>query len=313
MAISVLIATYNRAEILRETLEAMTTLKSPPGGWELIVIDNNSTDRTKRVCEEFAEALPIRYVFERQQGKNYALNAGLEKANGDLLVFTDDDVSPVAHWLMALECGAKCNPEALIFGGPYRERITGNVPAYVIEAVQGTVYFGEFKQREDIGSYAPGQFPPGVNLAIRKEVFFDYGYRYNVAFGPMRRSRVSGSERELLLRARQDDFEMIYLPDALVFHRWYPHQFAFGSLCRRAFGIGRGESKLHPPDVRRVFGVPRYLIPACLIELAKMFGHMLKADRAAALKGLLTLSRYLGHAYESYGHSWPVEAGISKP
>ena len=311
--ISVIIATYNRAKILRDTLEAFTHLIPPTGGWELIVIDNNSTDYTRQVCEEFAKILPIQYVFEHQQGKNYALNTGLEKANGELLVFTDDDVSPDAHWLLALERGAKRNPDAFIFGGGYREKVIGNVPTYVLKAIKGTVYFGGTRHREDMGPYVRGELPDGINLTIRREIFFKYGYRYNVTFGPRGKGRVSGGETELLLRLREDGFKMIYLPDALVFHRWYPHQFALQRLLRRSFGIGRGEARLHPPHVPRILGVPRYLISACLIELVQMLKHLLKADRASALKGLLRVSRYIGHAYESYCRPCDIEEGISKP
>ena len=104
--ISVLIATYNRAKILHDTLEAFTHLISPPGGWELIVVDNNSNDATKDVCRAYANVLPLKYLFEKRQGIGYAFNSGIRESKGDLIVFTGDDITPDPMWLLEYEKGA---------------------------------------------------------------------------------------------------------------------------------------------------------------------------------------------------------------
>src|SRR4051812_41821624 len=90
---SVVIATYNRAADLRETLASLAALR-PDGPWEAIVVDNNSTDGTRALVEELAPGFPapLRYAFESTQGRSAALNTGIAQARGEIVVTTDDDV-----------------------------------------------------------------------------------------------------------------------------------------------------------------------------------------------------------------------------
>jgi len=298
--VSVLIATYNRARILGETLEAMTHVQSPPGGWELIVADNNSSDGTRRVCREWDRRLPLQYVFEPRQGKNHALNKALDYARGALLVFTDDDVTPDSRWLCELADAAERFPDTMIFGGAYREIVVGPVPEAVVRAMRGGCYFGGHRPREDTGPYPQGKSPHGVNLAIRDRLFREYGYRYDPSTGPRGRGRISGSEFELLQRARRHGLPIVYVATAMVDHRWYPHQFALGRLCRRAFGIGRGEARLQPPDVPRICGIPRYLGPLLIRNLGGFVFSLLVARTEKALKCLFRACRGTGQIYESW-------------
>ena len=100
--VSVLICTYNRARLLRETLKALQALPTPPDcRIEIVIVDNNSTDNTAAVVAEAARGarIPIVYLREARQGKSFALNTGLAHARGDLLALTDDDVLPGAEWL----------------------------------------------------------------------------------------------------------------------------------------------------------------------------------------------------------------------
>lgn len=104
-AITVLICTYNRAWLLRETLAAMQAMVPPSAcAVEIIVVDNNSTDDTALVIAESAcgGRFPVVSLQERQQGKSFALNLGLSHARGDVLALTDDDVVPSSEWLQRI-------------------------------------------------------------------------------------------------------------------------------------------------------------------------------------------------------------------
>ena len=100
MKYSVVIATYNRANDLRETLDSLSGLR-PDGDWEVIVVDNNSTDDTRQVVQVTRDIFPapLRYLVEPEQGRSPALNAGIRLAHGDIIVTTDDDVRVDADWL----------------------------------------------------------------------------------------------------------------------------------------------------------------------------------------------------------------------
>jgi glycosyltransferase involved in cell wall biosynthesis len=100
MKFSVIIPTYNRAEELRKTLENLSKL-SVTQEWEVIVVDNNSTDETRDVVAEISKKFPVdlRYLFEGEQGKPAALNSGMAIARGDVIAFTDDDHRFEPDWL----------------------------------------------------------------------------------------------------------------------------------------------------------------------------------------------------------------------
>ena len=102
MQLSVIICTWNRAELLREALNSLGKTELPQGiDWEVLIVDNNSTDETSEVCKEFVGQNPsrYRYIIEKRQGKSFALNTGIENAKGKILSFTDDDVTVDSVWL----------------------------------------------------------------------------------------------------------------------------------------------------------------------------------------------------------------------
>lgn len=99
MKFSVIIATYNRADELPRTLESLKKLEADEP-WEVIVVDNNSSDNTREVVEGVKSfPVPLRYIFEKEQGRSAALNAGIRAAQGEILAVTDDDVRVDPHWL----------------------------------------------------------------------------------------------------------------------------------------------------------------------------------------------------------------------
>src|SRR5438132_14312163 len=104
LAVTVLIATHNRASRLRKTLEALLAQQTPAGlGWEILVADNGSTDDTLEVFRTMAMRAEgrLRYVFEPRLGKSRALNVGIAVARGVVIAPTDDDVSPAVDWVAA--------------------------------------------------------------------------------------------------------------------------------------------------------------------------------------------------------------------
>src|SRR5215831_7362478 len=102
MYITVILCTYNRFASLRNALTSAAGLVLPESvKWEVLVVDNNSADQTRVVIEEFCKQYPgrFRYLFEAKPGKSNALNSGIREAYGDILAFTDDDVTFDPMWL----------------------------------------------------------------------------------------------------------------------------------------------------------------------------------------------------------------------
>jgi glycosyltransferase involved in cell wall biosynthesis len=119
MLISVAICTWNRAPLLRRALQEMTQLIVPPGvEWELLIVDNNSTDATESIVAEYVRRLPVRRLFEPTPGKSNALNLAIREARGDYILWTDDDALVDRQWLAAYARAIEERPRAVFFGGP---------------------------------------------------------------------------------------------------------------------------------------------------------------------------------------------------
>ena len=105
MKVSVIVCTYNRCRSLERALESLSASVMPmTSEWEVLVVDNNSNDGTREVAQRFCELNPshFRYLFEPNQGKSYALNTAIRESHGEILAFTDDDVTVEPSWLQNL-------------------------------------------------------------------------------------------------------------------------------------------------------------------------------------------------------------------
>ena len=102
MQIDVIIASYNRADMLERAVRSVLAAPVPPGVAAVVtVVDNNSADATARVVKDLQTEAPtrVRYLFEKQQGKAYAVNAGLAATSGEIVALADDDQFMEADWL----------------------------------------------------------------------------------------------------------------------------------------------------------------------------------------------------------------------
>ena len=188
MDVSIIICTYNRAESLRQMLTTCCELEIPQGlQWELIVVDNNSTDDTKRLCESFGGKLPLRYLFEPRQGKSVALNRGIHEALASLLLFTDDDVDVDKHWLSNLWTAAARHPEVSFLGGRVTPRWERQPPRWLAEHFREVPMWGislHFDMGEMERLLGADEWPfPGANLAIRRRAILN-GFFFREDIGP---------------------------------------------------------------------------------------------------------------------------------
>jgi glycosyltransferase involved in cell wall biosynthesis len=117
IAVTVLFATYNGAKTLPRMLDALTRQTIGRDRWKLVAVDNNSSDDTQAVLHGYLDRLPLEVVSEPRQGKQFALTTGLARAEGELLILTDDDVLPDADWIEQFFTLADEHPEFSIFGG----------------------------------------------------------------------------------------------------------------------------------------------------------------------------------------------------
>jgi glycosyltransferase involved in cell wall biosynthesis len=191
-----------------------------PGGtdWEVLVVDNNSSDQTRDVAEDFSRRYPgrFRYLFEPHPGKSYALNTGIREAGGDVLAFVDDDVTVESTWLQNLTAGLRSGEWAGA-GGRILPRWTCAPPSWL----PMKVWFGMAPLTVfDLGLKA-GRLtdaPFGTNMAFHRRVFEKYGV-FRTDLGPGPNSNIRNNEdTEFGRRLLTVGERLRYEPSALIYH-----------------------------------------------------------------------------------------------
>lgn len=216
---TIALCTWNRAELLRNALGSFTRLIVPTGlEWEVVVVDNNSTDQTKQVAAEFSSSLPIRYVFEPEQGLSRARNRAIREARGALVLFTDDDVVADSRWLAEYATEVDRHPEAAFFGGTIDVSFAVEPPRWLtnnLDAFAGAFAIRRLghgvrriRSREDL--------PYGANMAFRRHVLHDGSFATDL--GRMGADLLSGEETELMERLLAQGEHGIWVGSARVEH-----------------------------------------------------------------------------------------------
>ncbi|NPA94112.1 MAG: glycosyltransferase [Thermodesulfobacteria bacterium] len=216
---TVAIPSYNRAQQLKQALACMTSQETNGNfEYEVLVIDDGSTDETPDVVEEVAREskVPVRYVKGRGMGYTHALNTAVSKFNGKWLAFFDDDQLTHSKWLSQL-LSAASNQGAMMVGGP----IELELPRELLDAI-GPVcrnIFGEYPPRCVKGAACQAKpLPPGGNRLVHRSVFEKIG-----SFDE--KMLTGGCDRDFLLRACDAGITMGWAERAVVRHLIDPSRF----------------------------------------------------------------------------------------
>jgi glycosyltransferase involved in cell wall biosynthesis len=260
MDISIIFATFKRPQVLSRTLESLTHLDHSELSWELFVVDNANQNETAKVIKSYVNRLPLKFMIEQKPGKNHALNKAIPKANGSVFVFTDDDIIADPKWLVELWEGVKRWPEYSVFGGKIIANWPSGIPFWGDNHPLNQSLFSLHYPSKVEKVYDKEDFLPyGPNMAIRRNIF-DKGYRYNTEIGPNGSNvYVMGSETELLKRLKNDGYDPVFLPNAIVQHQIRETQLTKKGLNRRNFRIGLSDSFSGQQDFSLFFNAPRYL------------------------------------------------------
>ncbi|ADB19236.1 glycosyl transferase family 2 [Pirellula staleyi DSM 6068] len=239
MDVSVILCTWNRAAILHRTLQSLRSLVVPPRiSWELLVVNNHSSDNTDDVLARHHGALPIRRLYEARAGKSNAMNTGIAAASGDLLLMTDDDVLVDPEWLVSYVAISRSFPDASFFGGPIKPVFGSVVPSWITagwEHVRSV--FGELDYGPQPIAIGRKTLPYGANFAVRLPVMRQFPI--NVHLGRSKHSRIAGEESELFARLLAAGHQGIYQPTALIGHGIEADQLTERYVRRYFDGIGR--------------------------------------------------------------------------
>ncbi|MEM8613689.1 MAG: glycosyltransferase [Cyanobacteria bacterium P01_H01_bin.105] len=236
--ISAVICTYNRADRLILALEGLKTQTLSKERYEIVVIDNASTDTTKAVCDDYKQQLPhLAYHYEPIQGLSTARNTGLNVANGDYVAYLDDDAIPCANWLEDIVTAfSTIQPQPAVVGGPIYPIWEQEPPVWMHYYVQG--YFTVLDHGTEAGWFPDGEYPYGANMVYRRDVLLKHN-GFSEDLGRDGKSLLSDEERLLNLTIEADGGQFYYVPSASVQH-WVPKERISRSwLLKRCYWQGR--------------------------------------------------------------------------
>jgi glycosyltransferase involved in cell wall biosynthesis len=262
MQLSVIVCTWNRRALLKAALDSIAASALPPTlDWEILIVDNNSTDGTRSLCEEFVRSNParFRYFLESRPGKSFALNTAVENSKGEVLAFTDDDVKVHPQWLAEIlhtidtwNCAGVAGKIIPVWAMPKPPWIASDGPYRPMAVIVNY----------DLGD-APCEttVPPfGANLAFTRQAFTQHGL-YRTDIGPSTDRKVGCEDTEFGRRVLAGGGKIVYAPCAVVYHPveearlhknyfrdWY---YDYGQAITRAYGVH--------PQFPKLLGAPRYL------------------------------------------------------
>jgi glucosyl-dolichyl phosphate glucuronosyltransferase len=260
MNITVILATHNRAHGLPGTLAELAASKVASSvEWEVVVVDNNSTDGTREVIENFCRRYPGRfhYLFEPRPGKSYALNTGVREAKGNVLAFMDDDVRVDASWLANLTAPLAGTQWA---GTGGRTLLAEPFTPPTWMSGQGSQsLLGILAAVFDLG---PEQCdlnlaPYGANMAFRRGMFEKYGlFRTDLGPSPDRDVPRPNEDTEFGRRLMIAGEKLHYEPSAIVYHPVLKDRIRKNYFLAWHFDYGRAMVRewVSGPNI---FGIPR--------------------------------------------------------
>ena len=258
MKITVILCTYNRCQSLAKTLDSLAASKMPEEiAWEVLVVDNNSNDKTRDVTETFNRRYPgrFRYIFESKQGKSNALNTGIREARGTILAFTDDDVIVSPTWLSSVTAALDSGE----WGGAGGRIVAANsfqCPKWL--SLQGEYNQGGVLALFDLGDRGCDTTEPffGANVSYRKEMFEKYG-PFRTDLGRCGKNLLSNEDTEFSRRIMARGERLWYEPAAVVYHAVPEDRLKKSYFLRFWYDYGRTRIRetANRSDVR---GIPRW-------------------------------------------------------
>jgi glycosyltransferase involved in cell wall biosynthesis len=314
MHVTVAICTWNRCSLLAQTLERLTHLRVPSGlEWELLVVNNNSTDSTDEVASSFRHRLPLRLLAEPRPGKSNALNLVFRESRADCILSTDDDVLVDEAWLSEFAACAARHPEAAAFGGPIEPWFPVTPDPVLLEAFPDlkTGFCGlDYEPVERTLSGDDIIF--GANWAFRKSRAGTL--RFNPDLGPREDTGRLGEERDFVTRLRHQGEAIVWCPTMHVRHYIDASRMTLNYLERYYDGRGRTFVRLGGmPAGQRIFQAPRWIWKLSWMNLATY--HLLRwtPQQARALAARREYWRMRGMIKECQALAREATAGGDPP
>jgi glycosyltransferase involved in cell wall biosynthesis len=303
--ISVCICTYNGEKRLPDVLDCLLwQINTQNLAWEVIVIDNNSTDGTAKVVEQFRQKwprhIPLRYGFEARQGLAYARQHAIEMARSPLVGFLDDDNNPFPLWVFAAYQFGHQHPNAGVYGSRIQGDFEATPPPH-FERIAALLALTERGAKPLL--YNPQQkvLPPGAGLVVRRQAWIE-GVPQQLSLAERIGMRGTGEDLEAVLYIQRQGWDVWYNPHMRLHHKIPSTRLQRDYLIKLCQGIGLSRYQtrmLSFSKWQRPLVVPLYIAN----DSRKMVRHLLKyklatiSDTVAACEMTIYLYSLLSPFY----------------
>lgn len=244
--ISVAVCTRNRADVLPRCLESLANQSADKELFEVLIIDNNSTDLTKEITLEFCKKHSnFGYVFEEKQGHSQARNRAIAEAKGKYIAYIDDDAIADKEWLQSIfDCFNQTNAD--VTGGPVH---------VFVENPKNLMFFKNKSSDFYLGSERKRMIPPGFdfgfstcNICFKKSLFDELG-GFSEDFGIVNGKLQMGEDSEMGYRLLKAGKVFYYEPKMIVQHQLRTKELEFTGILKRSYNTGKGIGKIIKNDI----------------------------------------------------------------
>jgi glycosyltransferase involved in cell wall biosynthesis len=269
--LSIIVCTYNRDKYIRQTLGYLNDQNIEPRHYEVLIIDNNSSDNTASICKSFIDQHSqghFKYFLEKNQGHTYARNRGISESKGEYIGFLDDDAWVEKNYCEELIRFFTTHPEVMAIGGKITPEYEHLSPPWMSKYLWPLVAGLDMGDR--VKEFKHSKYPIGANMAFRSKVFKDYGY-FNTELGRRGAGLEGGDEKDMIYRLKKDGGKVFYVPSIHVRHIIPNSRVQKLYIKGQAIGVGTSEKKrLSQTNLQTV-------IKKVMEEIIKIFATLLLA------------------------------------
>ena len=283
--VTIAICTYNRADYLQDTLNGLAEQTENPRRFEILVINNNSTDSTESVCSAFSaerDQLQFRMVTEKKQGLSYARNRAYREAESNMILYIDDDVYMKSDFVENCIRTLHETPQLKCGGGRIYVSFDGTDPDWIPAELMPM--FGLHDLGDNKKPYPKDNFPRGGNMIIHKELFERSGM-FDPNLGRTGSRMIGSEEKAFFKKSRKQGYTPWYLPGITLWHRIGKTRLQKYYLKEQSVGIGKSE-------YLRLKSSKLKLTRKLFSEFVKLAGSTLLAA-GYLLKGKTKASRFI--------------------
>jgi len=241
--LSIIVCTFNREIYIEKTLDCLQNQSQKKEDYEVLIIDNNSTDNTASICRNFIDRNHLQnfhYFLEKNQGHTFARNMGIQEAKGEYIAFLDDDAMVELDYCAEIIRYFESNPGVMVIGGKITPVFEGNCPSWMSR------YLWPLVAGLDLGDkvieFKHSKYPIGANMAFRSIAFKNYGY-FNTDLGRRGGELEGGDEKDMIYRLKLGGEKAYYVPSIHVRHIIPESRMRIPYIKGQATGVGTSEKK----------------------------------------------------------------------